>query len=301
MLSALEELIIEILENYGYRVISVSNRIIRAERNAEDIVVSYALPDENIEEAVRKCISDVRKISASTKLFINLTPSQTLSPDTIEFLKEYSLIHVPRLNFEMEIGRTKLSKILEGYEGEVKAVPKEITYSGVERFFAINVDRNAIEKLSTQVSGFNYELRYVPHHLFSYVCEIKRPGIVQKLTGFLTVDAINGQIKKWKTVPDHVDRPEIPGMLKEPVLGREEAEHMAKKWILANESREIKPRELRIDNILVIEKRLEAPDPNTISLNYLGIFHLPIWYVEGSMGIIIVNASDGAIIDMEFF
>ncbi|MCX8174104.1 MAG: hypothetical protein N3F63_05835 [Thermoplasmata archaeon] len=301
MQTEIEALIIEILENYGYRVINVSEKLIRAERRGDDILVTYAFVDEVLEEAAWERLSRIRKIVATTKLFINLTQCQEVPDGILRTLKEQGVVLVPRENFEREVGRVKLSKILAKYEGIEPSPETDVEYSAEERFFALKMDRSAIEKEGEKVSGFNYELRYVPHHLFTYTCEIKRNGTGTKIWGILAVDAVNGQIKKWKKMPGIAKMPEYPGSLRAMVLSAEEAEAMATEWILHNESREVSPVEMKIDNILVIEKRIERPDPETIVLNYLGIFHLPIWYVEGSTGIMVVNAAEGTTVDMEFF
>lgn len=301
MNTEIEELIIEVLENYGYHVINVAEKIIRAERRSDEIIVTYALPDEVLEEAVWERITRIRKIVASTKLFINLTQCQDVPEEVLRTLREQSIVLVSRENFEREIGRVKLSKILTNYEVVESSVDTSVDFSPEERFFVLKVDRNGIEKEGEKVSGFNYELRYVPHHLFTYSCEIKRNGMGTKIEGLLAVDALNGQIKKWRKVPGIASMPEYPGSLKAVVLSAEEAKTLSIEWILHNESREISPVEMKIDNIIVIEKRMERPDPETIVLKYLGIFHLPIWYVEGSAGVMVVNAAEGTVIDMEFF
>lgn len=301
MNAEIEELIIEMLDYYGYRVINVADRVIRAERKGDEIVVTYALPNEVLEEEVWERLSKLRKIVATTKLFINLTKCQEVTNDLLKTLKEHSIVLVPIENFEMEIGRVKLSKILAKFE-EAECCPEtDIKYSPEERFFVLKLDRNGIEKEGEKVGAFNYELRYVPFHLFTYTCEIKRNGVKAKIGGNLAVDAVNGQIKKWRKIPEVTKMPEYPGTLSPVSLNVEEAKALATEWILHNETREISPIEMKIDKIIVIEKRIERPDPDTIVLDYIGIFHLPIWYVEGSAGVMIVNAADGTVIDMEFF
>ncbi|MEM4293023.1 MAG: hypothetical protein QXJ27_02490, partial [Thermoplasmata archaeon] len=278
-----------------------ADRVIRAEGKGEEIVVTYALPDEVLEEAVWERLPRMRKIVATTKLFINLTKCQTVSDEILKTLKQHGIVLVPLENFERELGSVKLSKILVKWE-EAESLPElDVKYSPEERFFVLKLDRNGIEKEGEKVSGFNYELRYVPHHLFTYTCEIKRDGMRTKVGGYLAVDAVNGQIKKWKKIPEVREIPEYPGTLRTVSLSAEDAKALAIDWILHNETREISPVEMKIDNIIVIEKRVESPDPETIALNYLGVFHLPIWYVEGSAGVMIVNAAEGTVIDMEFF
>lgn len=301
MNAEIEALVIEILENYGYRIISIAEKIIRAERKSDEILVTYALIDEALEDAVWERVSKMRKIVATTKLFINLTLCQDVTNEILTTLRGQGIVLVPRENFEREVGRTKLSKILAKYDETELSADANLEYSPEERFFLLKIDRNGIEKEGEKVSGFNYELRYVPHYLFTYTCEIKRNGVSTKIAGILAVDGVNGQIKKWKKIPEVTSMPKYPGTLRTVSLPPEEAKILATEWILHNESREISPVEMKIDNIIVIEKRMERPDPATIVLNCLGLFHLPIWYVEGSEGVMVVNATEGSVIDMEFF
>lgn len=301
MRSEIEALLVELLETYGYTVINIADSIIRAEKKGEEIIVTYALPDETLDEIIWERMARIRNIEAEAKLFVNLTACQNPTVEVLNALKKQGVILLPRENFEREIGRAKLSKILSEYEKKEEEVKSELQYSPEERFFVLAVDRNEIEKIGEQVSGFNYELHYVPHHVYTYSCEIKRGGIGRKCTGIVAVDARNGQVKKWKRLPEVKDMAEYPGSLKPATLTQEEAKALANDWILQNERRELSPVEMKIDNIVVIEKRIEQPDPESIVLNYLGIIHLPIWYVEGSAGVIVVNGAEGSIIDLEFF
>jgi len=301
MRKEIEELLAEILASYGYNVVSITEGIMRAEKGGEEIAIAYGLPDEMLEEIIWERLARMRKIEAEARLFVNLTACQNPSEEVKSALKKFGVILLSRENFEREIGRAKLSKILGKYDKKEEESGSELQYSQEERFFALAVEKNEIERIGEQVSGFNYELHYVPHHLFSYSCQIKTGTLSRKCTGILAVDAINGQVKRLKKVPEVKGMAEYPGILKPALLSQEEAKVLANEWILQNERREKNPIEMKIDNIVLIEKRIEEPDPESIVLTYFGIIHFPIWYVEGSKGVIVVNGAEGTIVDLEFF
>jgi hypothetical protein len=65
MHAEIERIIMDILEFYGFKVRNVKNRIISAEgKHAEEIFVSYALPDDAVEDILLAYIAVVRRMKA---------------------------------------------------------------------------------------------------------------------------------------------------------------------------------------------------------------------------------------------
>jgi hypothetical protein len=303
MHAEIERIIMDILEFYGFKVCNVKNRIISAEgKHAEEIFVSYALPDDAAEDILLAYIAVVRRMKAYLKIFIDFG-ARKIDERIQARAKEHGVVVIPRTNIENEIGRILVARALKDNSTEDASVNVSLQYSPEERFFSIFIDKEAIEHMGEKVSAFNYELRFTPVHIFTYTCEIihERTQAKKNRSGIVVVDAINGQIKRWSKIPEVRDKAGMPGILKDPVITCENAKAMVTEWIMNAETRETEPVEMKVDNLLIIEKNIERPAPETLALNYLGIFYLPIWYVEGSKGALIVNAADGTIIDLEYF
>jgi hypothetical protein len=49
------------------------------------------------------------------------------------------------------------------------------------------------------------------------------------------------------------------------------------------------------------EKKLVSPKSDSIELEDMGIFYLPIWCIEGVKGVMILNASTGKIISEDYY
>ena len=141
------------------------------------------------------------------------------------------------------------------------------------------------------VKGFKYRLELVPHYMFNYKVE-KGNGDVTE--GKLYLNAISGKVNYWKGSFESVQDIKRSHVKLEPNIPEEESSDRAKRAIKDRFS--IKKKEKYEDEgVTIVEKSEKVPSDEKIILDKKGIVYVPMWAVEGTDGIIVINAARGKI------
>lgn len=155
------------------------------------------------------------------------------------------------------------------------------------------------------IRGFRYELELVPYYIFEYSCETVTEGKAQgsadeRKFGLLGVNALSGEYELWKSRIDLVPQVQWTHIKLEPKIDSERASVIAHDGVVAINTKEIESVTDK-GTALIMERRRVRPKEGAIFLRRKGIIYLPVWCVEGSSGIMLVNAATGKIIKEDFY
>lgn len=218
---------------------------------------------------------------------------------------------------EHELGRTRIGKIMgtrePGLVDELlandfprmvsPALWEEVKEPALgERIVRPVIGLEAVKEMSRQtVAGFVHRLELVPHFVYDYICPLymggERVGVEK---GTLSINSLTQKVESWNDRAEVVYSLEMIHKTLEPSIGKEDAKRLARKELVKVNSYE---REMiREENhVTIIEKRKVAPREDEISLEDRGVFHIPIWCVEGVNGIMIVNAGTGKVLSEDYY
>ncbi len=159
------------------------------------------------------------------------------------------------------------------------------------------VEREEVVEIGSKtVEGFNYILDLVPYFVFGYhsVVELGE-GEVHETKGVIGVNALTESPEVWTEDFERVDSLEYFDRKLEPKIDEREAFQIAQ-----NEAMELgtmeKERVKETGSARVVEKKRIKPKKEDIQIEGGGLVYLPIWCVEGTKGVIIINACTGKIL-----
>ncbi len=151
------------------------------------------------------------------------------------------------------------------------------------------------------VTGFNYMLQLVPHFVYDFKCALNVPGGEDRVVeGCVAINALTSQWETWEPDFETVEEVSATHERLEPKIDEESAFKSAKAAAQELGTEEIESiREA--DHATIVEKKVESPEEEDIVLNRRGLVYLPVWCVEGTLGVIIVNANTGKIIREDYY
>ncbi|MCK5038518.1 MAG: hypothetical protein KAS16_05415 [Thermoplasmata archaeon] len=151
------------------------------------------------------------------------------------------------------------------------------------------------------VKGFKYDLELVPHFLYEYLCIYEgRQGAERKFTGILMVNAYTGISTSIDRVPDLVESIDIPHVRIEPKIDEEEAGRTAISRVIL-EHTELEDIIIEKEHTIITEKTEFKPTEEEITISLKGIIYVPVWCVEGTNGVMIINAASGKVVSEEYY
>ncbi len=197
-----------------------------------------------------------------------------------------------------KIGEMKLEKsIMEGIaEGEKGLVGPDddlnLDIKKKEATLKPILDFNHISELGEkQVKGFKYRLELVPHYFFKYNIWWDEDEVTE---GWLYLNGISGKRNFWdksfETVPD-IKRSHIK---LEPNISKDESIEKALAAVKERHSVEMEER-WEEEGVTIVEKSEDSPSKENIEIKEGGIVYVPMWAVEGTEGIVVINAATGKI------
>ncbi len=193
---------------------------------------------------------------------------------------------------EMTLEMSVLEGITEG-EGGIKGKGEiEFRKENGEKTLKPIMDFEHISELGEKlVKGFKYRLELVPHYLFSFRLE-KPGGGVEK--GRLYLNGISGLRNFWDDDFERVRDVKRSHVKLEPNMPQEKSE---KKALMALKDRYRMESESKWeeDGATIVEKVKEEPDEEKIDMAYQGIVYVPMWAVEGTEGVVVINAATGKV------
>jgi len=185
----------------------------------------------------------------------------------------------------------------EGDEDTIPIFLEEISEEGEERIIkpAISLEEaSAIAR--NYVRGFHQELILLPYFIFEYSIELVIEGTMKTkpVKGLLAINAINKKYELWNRGYETTTKIDIDHRKMEPLVGIEESKRMVDKIIEEEFSKE---EEVKIEgeNVTIIEKRKTRPKKGSLKLNFIGLYYLPVWVIEGKDGMLMINAATGEI------
>ncbi len=175
---------------------------------------------------------------------------------------------------------------------------EEVSGEGEERIIKPSISSEEASAIARNyVRGFHQELILLPYFIFEYSLELLIEGTLntKAVKGLLAINAINKRYELWKKGYETTTRIEMEHRKMEPAISLEESKKIAEDVIEQEFSRE---EEVKIEgeNVTIIEKRKTRPKKGSVKLNFIGLYYLPVWVIEGKGGMIIVNAASGEII-----
>jgi len=158
-----------------------------------------------------------------------------------------------------------------------------------------NVDQKKAEELGRRVEGFSHELRLVPWFVLdlSYKEQDKERAIS------IAVDAITGRSMRWNSMLVLKDDIAWPHSLQEPKLSADDAIEKAMEAVISIEGKRSRFVKEEFETVTVVD-RVTSFDRSSIRLIRIGLFHFPIWVIEGVKGVMIINGFTGDVIEESF-
>jgi len=211
---------------------------------------------------------------------------------------------------EHEVGRTRIERLVgeedhglidDLYADDYPQVDEPV-HNEEERIIPMHMSLQDVVELSAKaVGGFSHRLELVPHYLFSYDVPLYvGEGRIGGKEGFTAVNALTKAVEGWPKVPETVPRLEQGHKRLEPLIEEEDANSLARTSVEREHTYE---RDMvREDGqVTMTEKVTVHPRMDQGSFRSLGLFYVPIWCVEGTKGVMILNASTGKVLSEDFF
>ncbi len=280
----------DILEFEGYDIISSEKgKIVAA---LEDEKRSFIIAGETLHD---DDIAMLKEAEDEKILVIFEEVSDELLEDIDDDFEIWDREKLIQKSGNMTLEKSILEGITEGesgIKGPDNSFNFDIEHQSKEAILKPIMDFQDVSELGEKfVKGFKYRLELVPHYMFDYKVE-KGEGDVTD--GKLYLNAISGKVNYWKGSFESVKDIKRSHVKLEPNIPDEESSERARRAI--KERFSIKKREKWEDEgVTIVEKSEEVPSDEKIILDKKGIVYVPMWAVEGTDGIIVVNAARGKI------
>ena len=141
-----------------------------------------------------------------------------------------------------------------------------------------------------EVQGYKFDLELVPHYLFHFVLTLDDG---KQKAGIAAVNALTSHVETWRWGFELVNSIDLPHSKREPKIDYEKAKQLAQDLV----SKEHKSHTETVKDFghsEIIERKKAKKE--SIVIEPKGLVYLPVWCVEGTNGVMIVNSSSGKII-----
>ena len=160
---------------------------------------------------------------------------------------------------------------------------------------AVTADE-AVDMARNTTAGFRQELRLMPYHVFGYVCPLylgdEKVGVE---SGTLSVNGRTQRVEPWPDVSDVVYSLSEEHERLDAVISEDGAAKVARRELVRIYTVD-RDHVVQEEHVTLTEKRRIAPLEGRIELEHLGMFFVPLWYVEGAYGVVVVDASTGRVV-----
>lgn len=326
-MTSLRNVLMEVLEFYGYEIKEQHEKYISAEK--EGIRVAVGILAEGDFKEVLAFVNAVEGVPA-LHIIVTLKP---LTGDAFDMAEENGLIIWPREEIEREVGTAVLGRYHRGERGKAffeRFIEKpQVTVASLDAELSEERDRGGksaggpsesataemvlkpvmtledITELSRKtVRGFRFDLELVPHYIYEFECELEVEGNGEhedeRRTGLISVNALTGACKKWEDNLETVSDIEPGHTRMEPKLEETEVYEKALRCAVKLNTSEVSVMKDR-EHATIIENRRISPKDGKVSLTRKGMIYEPIWCVEGTNGVMIVDAATGKIIKEDYY
>ena len=308
---SLRNILTHILQDHGFEVFE-RDEIMQGEKDGS--IVTVGIFDH-------ATVSDVREHSAKVKdldgrhIICVLEAGEMVE----QTAAENGLVLWKKPDLEREIGNALISHISDQGHGHfselISAKAPEGSDVGVLPVVIEDLGTGALEKVvrsgltledvkeisKKTVKGFKHELELVPHYLFHYLCIFDgRDGEERKSQGLIAVNALTGKYASWPEEPVFSDENISSIVQLEAKLDSSAAEGIAQKGVveLNTEYKEILTEK---EHATIIEKAIFQPKAENIVLEKPSLILVPVWCVEGSHGVMILDGFTGKVISEDYY
>lgn len=273
------------------RVIACASPV---EKEMEDMAASNGITIWHLEDIERE-------IGTAIINHMGSGPENT----TVPFFSEIVLARAPKTASVPAPGRPTTGASAPETAPDDKTIPVVIDSLGVgesERYQTPKISLEDVKEISRKtVKGFKFDLEVVPHYLFEYYCRFEgKGGAERKATGLILINAFTGFPMTMDEEMVLSDRIDVPHVKIEPKIDEEEAlaAAMAKVIELNTEHDDLI---VEKEHATVTERTIFKPSEDNITLTKKGAIHVPVWCVEGTHGVMIINAASGKALSEEYY
>lgn len=304
----LRDVIKKIFNAYGYDVMSGGEKedwILLATKEKISIAIGYNNNDVKKSDLVR-FLSNSSEINADKHIYIS---TALFEEDAKKFAEEMNIILWEIEKLEEQIGKTTLMDCGIKYKNEDfdaffqsskrKEINNEVGFSEDEKPLKANIKKKDAEKIAEKIMHKHLILELFPYYIFEYKCEILIEGKIdmKKLEGMIGVNAITKDVIEWEETEEGSNY-EVAPIKHRTKFDMKKAMLISRAYIVKSNTKEITMKVEKQGNVLYEKKRIE-PNTETIEMINKGIYYLPIWHVEGTNGIMKINAVNGEVVKEE--
>ncbi len=278
----------EYLEYEGYKIIRSEKGKTVVDTGEEKLALIIAGPvvheDDllKLEEASEKCILiTTEELPSETRESI---PEDTVVWDRDVLIEKFGDMVLEKSTLEgLEEGE-------EGIKGPEKKFEFDIEHDTKEGVLEPVIDFDDVSELGEKlVGGFKYRLEVVPHYVFKYQIKNKHEE-----KGKAYLNAVSGELNFWKRPFKMISELKRSHVKLEPNIPEDKSEEMTLKS-LKDKYTEMKEKKWEENGATIVEKSQEGPSEEEIELEYKGMVYVPMWAVEGTDGIVVINAARGKV------
>jgi len=152
------------------------------------------------------------------------------------------------------------------------------------------------------IRGFRFDLELVPYYVFDYSCELLVEGSqkVASNSGTIAINALTSNMEEWTPTFETVPEIEIEHTKLSPRFAGDEIAVKAREAVCRLNTRTIETMEDR-DSATVIESKKVEPKEDAINLDTRGVIYIPVWCVEGSNGVMIIDGTNGKVLKEDLY
>jgi len=308
-----KNIVVHILQEHGFEVYEKED-ILYGERKGE--LVSVGIFDE----ASALNMTDYSDKIANVKGTHIVCVPTSVAPEIENMAEARNIVLWKKEDVESEIGRAVISHIsdsgqsllqeLMGARPEIKIEGPESLPLVVEKLgthehqnvVKLRLSIDDVKEISSKtVQGFKHELELVPHYLFEYLCIYDgKNGEERKSQGIISVNAFTGKYATWDRDPEFTHEIDRTHVQLEPKIDEDRAKDIALKGVVESNT-EHDELIIERDHATIIEKTVFSPKEENIVLEKKGLILVPIWCVEGSHGVMILDGTSGKVISEDYY
>ncbi|MCK5559311.1 MAG: hypothetical protein KAJ51_01915, partial [Thermoplasmata archaeon] len=159
----------------------------------------------------------------------------------------------------------------------------------------------AASMASKIVRGFRFNLELIPYYIFNYICEFES-GLPEdaRSSGMIGINGLTSNIEEWRgslKTTRYLEEEHTKLDIKFPY---DKALALVREAVIELNTKSIETRE-ESDQTIIFEKKELKPKADAIEIKSKGLYYLPVWCIEGSNGLMIIDASTGKVIKEDFF
>ncbi len=293
----------EILETRGFLVDQVGPFV----RGRRDSIELHFFPYSRhspaaMEELIRTAPAIKGKVVLAALVPLAESTLAALPPGLVVWDREAVEHEIGRTHIEKLVGEEDHGLIDDLYADDVPIIDDDPSGVGEERILPMRTSLQDVVELSSKtVGGYSHRLELVPHYLFSYhVPLFVGEGKVGGREGNMAVNALTKDVRPWDQVPETVTNLDQGYKRLEPVLEEEDASAIVRATVEREHTYE---RDMIRENgqVTMTERVTVHPRLDLGSVKPLGIYYVPIWCVEGTKGVMIIDASNGKVLSEDYF